>query len=352
MTLSPASLRRPDWLQIWAGSWSILSCTHFAEEYSRLITFHGRPFLPECAIIVRHGKSEGWARQRDRENICVYLAKEVHNNTKRARAICHRLKREVDNIRAFMKKNRYEVMTERLYTAFWNKLVQYYQPHINVKYVVDGLSPRRLKELLPYFEDARIYAENVLNLTERFMETMAKRIGQKEKLAQHMVLCCTKNEMLGYFRTGKLPTRAALEKRDKLFGIFCDRRRLATYEGAQAKAIVWVLTEAHTADKLHGTIAHPGIAKGIARVVLDPKKCKVFNAGDILVSGMTRPEFLPLMKKAVAFVTDSGGILSHAAIVAREMRKPCVIGTKVATKVLRDGDKIFVDATKGTVKKL
>ena len=84
--------------------------------------------------------------------------------------------------------------------------------------------------------------------------------------------------------------------------------------------------------------------------MVNPREVSVFDKGDILVTGMTRPEFLPLMEKAAAFVTDAGGILSHAAIVAREMRKPCVIGTHVATKVLKDGDVVEVDADKGIVK--
>ena len=65
---------------------------------------------------------------------------------------------------------------------------------------------------------------------------------------------------------------------------------------------------------------------------------------------MTRPEFLPLMKKAVAFITDAGGILSHAAIMARELEKPCIIGTRIASKILKDGDLVEVDADKGIVK--
>ena len=76
------------------------------------------------------------------------------------------------------------------------------------------------------------------------------------------------------------------------------------------------------------------------------------NTGDILVSKMTRPEFLPVMKKAAAIVTDEGGITCHAAIVAREMKKPCIIGTQIATHVLKDGDWVEVDATKGIVRKV
>lgn len=62
------------------------------------------------------------------------------------------------------------------------------------------------------------------------------------------------------------------------------------------------------------------------------------------------PDFLPAMKKAVAFVTDEGGITCHAAIIAREMGKPCIIGTKNATRILKDGDFVEVDAENGVVK--
>ena len=61
---------------------------------------------------------------------------------------------------------------------------------------------------------------------------------------------------------------------------------------------------------------------------------------------------VPVMQLAAAFVTDEGGVTCHAAIISREMKKPCVIGTKHATKVFKDGDKVEVDANKGVVKKI
>lgn len=75
-----------------------------------------------------------------------------------------------------------------------------------------------------------------------------------------------------------------------------------------------------------------------------------FNDGDVLVTCMTTPDFLSIMKKSAAFVTDEGGITCHAAIVARELKKPCIIGTKIATQVLHDGDEVEVDAEKGIVR--
>jgi hypothetical protein len=65
---------------------------------------------------------------------------------------------------------------------------------------------------------------------------------------------------------------------------------------------------------------------------------------------MTRPEFVPLMKKAGAIITNEGGITCHAAIIARELKKPCIIGTKIATQVLKDGDFVEVDADAGVVR--
>ncbi len=103
-------------------------------------------------------------------------------------------------------------------------------------------------------------------------------------------------------------------------------------------------------DVLVGETACRGVVKGTVKVITTQSEFGKLNEGDILVTGMTRPEFVPLMKIASAIVTDEGGITSHAAIVSRELNKPCVIGTKIATKVLKDGDEVEVDADNGMVR--
>jgi len=100
-----------------------------------------------------------------------------------------------------------------------------------------------------------------------------------------------------------------------------------------------------------GIIAQQGKVSGIARIITADEFHKV-KLGDILITKMTTPDFLPAMRKAAAFVTDIGGITSHASIIAREMHKPCIIATKIATKVFKDGDMIEVDAEKGIVRKI
>ncbi len=101
-----------------------------------------------------------------------------------------------------------------------------------------------------------------------------------------------------------------------------------------------------------GLVAQAGKVSGQAKIVLKSEDIGKVSDGDIIVSSMTRPEMTAAMKKAAAFVTDEGGITCHAAIVSRELKKPSIIGTKIATQVLKDGDMVEVDANNGTVKVL
>lgn len=105
-------------------------------------------------------------------------------------------------------------------------------------------------------------------------------------------------------------------------------------------------------SELKGQCAQPGVAKGVVRLVLSASDMGKMNEGDVLVAHATNPDIVSAMKKASAIVTNTGGVTCHAAIVSRELGVPCVIGTKVATDVLKDGDVVFVDASKGLVKKV
>lgn len=108
--------------------------------------------------------------------------------------------------------------------------------------------------------------------------------------------------------------------------------------------------------ELKGTPVSKGFVKGIVRVIpfsLGPKKyLNKFKHGEILVSTTTGPEMVVIMKKAKAIITDEGGLMSHAAVIAREFKIPCIVGTKYGTEIFKDGDLIEVDANKGIVKKI
>lgn len=103
------------------------------------------------------------------------------------------------------------------------------------------------------------------------------------------------------------------------------------------------------------------LLRGLLQIKVMPKEsvyCKNnsdfyrFKEGDILIAPSTTPNYVQLMAKASAFVTNEGGLSSHAAVISREMNKPCIVGTKIATKVFKDNDLIEVDADKGVVRKI
>ena len=98
-----------------------------------------------------------------------------------------------------------------------------------------------------------------------------------------------------------------------------------------------------------GLGASPGIRTGTVRVLKSPSDAHKLNEREILVAPMTSPDWVPIMRRAGAIVTDSGGMTSHAAIVARELGLPCVVGARDATRVLRDGQVVSVDGSAGVI---
>ncbi|MEK6920746.1 MAG: PEP-utilizing enzyme, partial [Nanoarchaeota archaeon] len=101
--------------------------------------------------------------------------------------------------------------------------------------------------------------------------------------------------------------------------------------------------------EIKGQIASSGVASGKVRIILTNQDVTNFKRGEILVSVATNPTYMPAMEKATAILTDEGGLLSHAAVVSRELHVPCIVGTKFATRVLKDNDLVEVDATKGII---
>lgn len=123
----------------------------------------------------------------------------------------------------------------------------------------------------------------------------------------------------------------------------------------QAAVFIRVFSASSDQSELVGSVGSRGtrsVYHGIARILLSPKDGDKVRKGDFIVATMTSPDYVAIMQRAQGFITDEGGVTCHAAIVGREMNKPAIIGTKIGTQVLHDGDRIEVDTEKGTVKKI
>ena len=130
-------------------------------------------------------------------------------------------------------------------------------------------------------------------------------------------------------------------------------------EGEKAKKIFKkLIPESNNTRELRGSVGCGGYYKGKVRKIefsletVFSKEIKAMKNGEVLVSGSTGPEMILACKKAGAIVTEEGGMLTHATIVSRELGIPCVVGTKIATKIFETGDMIEVDADNGVVRKL
>jgi pyruvate, water dikinase len=117
----------------------------------------------------------------------------------------------------------------------------------------------------------------------------------------------------------------------------------------QSRPITTLDVVGDTEPVVTGRAAAPGVVSGRVRVMHDIEDASKLEAGEILVAPMTTPDWVPTMRRAGALVTDGGGVTCHAAIVSRELRVPCVVGTRTATTVLRNGELVTVDGAAGRV---
>ncbi|MFA4834171.1 MAG: PEP-utilizing enzyme [Patescibacteria group bacterium] len=134
----------------------------------------------------------------------------------------------------------------------------------------------------------------------------------------------------------------------RLKGFACVADKI--YTGEELRALWDLFNRKEEADFVKGTPASKGIVKGRARIILKAAESGKLKKGEILICEQTTPDYLVGIKKAAAIVTNIGGLTCHAAIISREFGIPCIVGTKIATQVLKDGDRVEVDANKGIVR--
>jgi pyruvate,water dikinase len=108
-------------------------------------------------------------------------------------------------------------------------------------------------------------------------------------------------------------------------------------------------TDAEPRVLIHGLAASAGRASGPVRILMSPAESNQLLAGEVLVAPMTSPDWVPAMRHAAALITDGGGMTCHAAIVSRELGVPCVVGARIATSTLHDGQLVTVDGGRGQV---
>lgn len=206
-----------------------------------------------------------------------------------------------------------------------------------------------LVDFMQYIVYYRTHRTDTLNRAQYLYVSHLKKMAKKRRLTYWQLLFCTRDEVV----KDNIPPKRELVARQKDYVIILEDGVGRCVSGAEADKIRSFLHEDVSGVKVvKGAIAFKGIVRGRARLIFGTDDFSRVKVGDIIITSMTNPHMIPIMKKAAAFVTNEGGITCHAAIVSRELGIPCVIGTKVATEVLRDGDQVEVNANHGVIKVL
>ncbi len=185
------------------------------------------------------------------------------------------------------------------------------------------------------------------NGTTRTVE-VPKHLKEVQKMSDDLIIELAKYGLIIERHYGKpMDIEWAVEK-GKIFIV--QARPITTIKKRKAEETKKVDgEEGKLRELLRGLPASPGIASGKVKIIYSADEIDKVEKGDVLVTTMTNPDMVPAMEKAAAIVTDEGGITSHAAIVSRELGVPCIVGTEKATKVLKNGQVVTVDAYKGVV---
>lgn len=185
-----------------------------------------------------------------------------------------------------------------------------------------------------------------------YLLTILKDLAEHNNINYHEISLYQVDEVRDFILSKKRVKKDILDKRHKsTFFVFEKNKKAHLIYGKDADLLFKTLVhnKKSTIKGMVSCIGNKEKIKGIINIVYDPS-IENFEKGNILLTSMTRPEFIHLMRKSKAVITDEGGIACHAAIVSRELGIPCIIGTKNATQALKDGDYVEMDMTTGIVK--
>lgn len=206
-----------------------------------------------------------------------------------------------------------------------------------------------LTNMIAYYRERR---NDVRRKGLRDVAPLFRAIARRLHLTLKAVCYLTQQEVIAALRTPNAHLSQITRRRMRGYVLLSNPYLLLDHPAAVRKTMELIRHRLRHDGELRGLVAQGGKVQGSVVVISHIRKLKEVKDGDILVASMTAPEYVPAMKRAAAIVTDEGGITCHAAIVARELRKTCIVGTKIATKVFKDGDRVEVNANQGIVRKI
>ena len=331
-----------DWQKDWEGPFSLLQLSFSKDVYFDEPQKLFGAQIPTILLIIENGITAAYLPTKEYEQFGTHLAQTLSQNPKLIKQWAQKFKDAADNLTPKFQISADDLKKDNAMKDLLQAYTVYGAYQIACKAVVNFLAEDIFEEASKIFEDARKYSETIYKDAEKLNKTLisiSPKVYSKSQL-----YAITLDELLSSKTDENI-----LEQRHEKSAIIWTKKGFEFLYGEDVDKIKQSWIENLSGNTLKGTQAFEGLVKGKCKIINDFHNAKI-NKGDILVTGMTDPNAVPLMKKAGAIITDAGGMLCHAAIVSRELEIPCIVGTKIATQVLKNGMQVEVDANMGVIR--
>jgi phosphohistidine swiveling domain-containing protein len=323
------------------------------------INFYGGSL--ELIVVVKNGLLYHYQIPSERSEIARNFLKKLVNENLDLDVEYEKFSNLVEEYWAFVNNHSFQTNSILQLFDYYKKLLNLAVVAIDCVDVIDELSVERQSDFIKWAENVRKKEESLYKTGEmiyvpKYLEWLSE--NHLKNYSPDELKYLLSAELTDYIQKNKtLPSPQELRNRKKVFYIRfhpSDNNIFFVGDKAHHEIITKELDEIVNKNikEFKGVSGYGGYVVGKVRIIRNLSDMSKFQDGEILVASMTEPAYLPIMKKAAAFITDEGGLLCHAAIVSREIKKPCVIGTKIATSILKDGDIVEVDAKNGIIKKI
>ncbi len=312
--------------------------------------FLGYKIKQDLFIIPKNAKGQVWHSQKDVENIGRLFEKNVKNKKefqKLSVKVFSRIRIYWPKLHKYLLKNR-KIKNIAEFLMYYHDLVMWWSA-VEIVYSIPnaaGIDEKEKEKFLAFRAKFEKYSEEFYDPMIDFVADNYPEYKkfvriltpfEVKKIAEGKILPKEKREIQkrkdGYTMIdGKIYSLSALKKTLKEENIVLENFKIKKIKSVK------------------GLAAFHGFIRGKARIVLTNADLKKILLDEILITNMTSPDFVPFLSQVRAIITDEGSITCHAAIIARELKKPTIIGTKIATKVFKNGDNIEVDTKKGIAK--
>jgi len=345
-------IQNANWIKQFSGHWSILSCHYFTEAYALANLHRFGVNIPRFLCMVKQGNATGYIDKNDLDYFGQALSHRIEHNPHESEEWSKELRQHTDQLNSFFSQFETKKITPADYFELWTRAYPFIALNSAIKRTQDYLPQPLSEKILPFFSETRKYSQTIYTNIEFFLEKWAQQESKPSHYPAELLLCMSKFEAEEYLHHHALPQLPLLKERAKACAVLYTKHEHTAIEYPELWEVEKKLAPPHLEESFSGQIAQPGKVTGNAKISLDPHAKNDFSTGDILVTQMTRPEYMHFIRKASAIVTDAGGRLCHAAIVARELGIPAIVGTEHATSTLKTGDRIEVDADAGIIRRL